>query len=431
MIRQPATLFDDTKKMMARAFYDAGQSDTEIGLAIGMPPANIADWRRREQLPENRPEPSEAVKAYMARSTANASPASPAPPSVPPPSLPPTGASSAPPASVPPRQGPTGQRRAHYAPTLVSGAGVQPDEENALEIGADGNDHPIYVDLAELLTTRLLVQGNSGSGKSHLLRKLIEETTGLVQQIVIDPEGDFITLGETFGHSIIDAAGYTPAQLMKIAQRLREHRAPAVLNLSGGTLDEQMEGAAAFLDGLFNVAPAHWHPALVFVDEAQMFAPAHNAQIDVDSNTRAASVLAMTNLMCRARKRGLCGILATQRLAKLSSNVSAEVANFLMGRTFYDNDMVRAADLLGMSKRDASQIGDLNRGEFIGVGSAIARRALKVRIGTTMTASPNAPPAITPLPTLTAGAVESIFDLPPDEQEAEAEPMPARLRAVE
>ena len=55
----------------------------------------------------------------------------------------------------------------------------------------------------------------------------------------------------------------------------------------------------------------------------------------------------MTNLMCRGRKRGLAGVIATQRLAKLAKNVAAEASNFLMGRTFLDIDMARAADLLG------------------------------------------------------------------------------------
>jgi DNA helicase HerA-like ATPase len=49
----------------------------------------------------------------------------------------------------------------------------------------------------------------------------------------------------------------------------------------------------------------------------------------------------MTNLMCRGRKRGLAGIIATQRLAKLAKNVAAEASNFLMGRTFLDIDMAR------------------------------------------------------------------------------------------
>ena len=52
------------------------------------------------------------------------------------------------------------------------------------------------LDLVELLATRLLVQGNSGSGKSHLLRRLLEQSAGLVQQAVIDPEGDYVSLAE-------------------------------------------------------------------------------------------------------------------------------------------------------------------------------------------------------------------------------------------
>ena len=58
-----------------------------------------------------------------------------------------------------------------------------------IEIGVDPHGAPIRIDVEELLATRLLVQGNSGSGKSHLLRRLLEESAGIVQQVVIDPEG--------------------------------------------------------------------------------------------------------------------------------------------------------------------------------------------------------------------------------------------------
>ena len=61
---------------------------------------------------------------------------------------------------------------------------------------------PISIDLEELLATRLLVQGNSGSGKSHLLRRLLEQSAGEVQQVVIDPEGDFVTLADRYGHVV-------------------------------------------------------------------------------------------------------------------------------------------------------------------------------------------------------------------------------------
>ncbi|MEP7005120.1 MAG: DUF87 domain-containing protein, partial [Sphingomonas bacterium] len=63
-----------------------------------------------------------------------------------------------------------------------------------VDMGTDGAGKSVCVDLEELLATRLLVQGNSGSGKSHLLRRMLERSAGQVQQIVIDPEGDFVTL---------------------------------------------------------------------------------------------------------------------------------------------------------------------------------------------------------------------------------------------
>ena len=74
--------------------------------------------------------------------------------------------------------------------------------------------------------------------------------------------------------------------------------------------------------------------------------------------------------MCRGRKRGLAGVIATQRLAKLAKNVAAEASNFLMGRTFLDIDMARAADLLGMDRRQAEMFRDLARGHFVALGPA-------------------------------------------------------------
>jgi DNA helicase HerA-like ATPase len=68
-------------------------------------------------------------------------------------------------------------------------------------------------------------------------------------------------------------------------------------------------------------------------------------------------------------------VIATQRLAKLAKNVAAEASNFLMGRTFLDIDMARAADLLGMERRQAEQIRDLERGHFLG----LARRSAAAR----------------------------------------------------
>ena len=169
-----------------------------------------------------------------------------------------------------------------------------------------------------------------------------------------------------------------------------------VLSLEGLEAEGQMRCAAAFLSALFDAPRDHWYPALVVVDEAQLFAPSGGGE--VAEEVRRASLGAMTNLMCRGRKRGLAGIIATQRLAKLAKNVAAEASNFLMGRTFLDIDMARAADLLGMERRQAEPIRDLKCGTFLALGPAIARRPVTIAIGPVETHARSVSPKLMPLP---------------------------------
>src|SRR3954462_2538762 len=127
-----------------------------------------------------------------------------------------------------------------------------------------GNDSAALLDLEELLATRLLLQGNSGLGKSHLLRRLLEQSAPLVQEAVIDPEGDFVTLADKFGHVVVDASR-TEGDLQRIAARVRQHRVSVVLNLEGLDTEQQMRCAAAFLGGLFDAERDLWYPMLVVV----------------------------------------------------------------------------------------------------------------------------------------------------------------------
>lgn len=297
-------------------------------------------------------------------------------------------------------------------------------------IGKDRSGQPTTIDMEELLATRLLVQGNSGSGKSHLLRRLLEESADMVQQVVIDPEGDFTSLADLFPHIVIDGAAHSVAEIEALARRVREHRASVVLALEGLDVEQQIRCAAQFIGALFDAPREHWFPALVVVDEAQMFAPSASGEISED--TRRLSMNAMTNLMCRGRKRGLAGIVATQRLAKLAKNVAAEASNFLMGRTFLDIDMIRAADLLGMERRQAEQIRDLDRGSFLGLGPAITRRPLSIHIGPTRTGAKTNASGLMPLPSAKPAEMEALLHAELDQEVASAAPeRPAPAPPVE
>jgi len=303
-----------------------------------------------------------------------------------------------------------------------------------IDMGQGSAGSSAGMDLEELLASRLLVQGNSGSGKSHLLRRLLEQSAGLVQQVVIDPEGDFVSLADRFGHLVIEAADYTEAETGSIAARVREHRVSVVLNLEGLEVDAQLRCAGTFLNRLFDAPRDQWYPVLVVVDEAQLFAPA--AAGEVGEEARRVSLGAMTNLMCRGRKRGLAGVIATQRLAKLAKNVAAEASNFLMGRTFLDIDMARAADLLGMERRQAEQIRDLERGQFLALGPAVARRPILVRIGPVETGGRGASPGLKPLPTHGAEDAQALLfdkleDTPPPPPPPPVEPVEHLLHRID
>ncbi|MDB5553123.1 MAG: hypothetical protein JWL86_3107 [Rhizobium sp.] len=281
-----------------------------------------------------------------------------------------------------------------------------------IDMGTGAGGESSELDLEELLATRLLVQGNSGSGKSHLLRRLLEQSAGWVQQVIIDPEGDFVTLADRYGHVVIEGER-SEAELLGIAARVRQHRVSCVLSLEGLDVEDQMRAAGIFLNGLFDAERDYWYPVLVVVDEAQMFAPAVAGE--VTDEVRKLSLGAMTNLMCRGRKRGLAGVIATQRLAKLAKNVAAEASNFLMGRTFLDIDMARAADLLGLDRRQAEMFRDLPRGAFVALGPALTKRPVKVQIGKVETSARSSSPKLMPLPEAMEDAADFILTPNPAE----------------
>src|SRR5947209_2102103 len=90
----------------------------------------------------------------------------------------------------------------------------------------------VELDVAILLKTRLLIQANSGGGKSWLIRRLAEQLFGVAPVIIIDPEGEFSTLREKFGFVLVGKGGETPADPRSaklVAHKLLELQASAVI----------------------------------------------------------------------------------------------------------------------------------------------------------------------------------------------------------
>lgn len=283
----------------------------------------------------------------------------------------------------------------------------------------------VALDVPRLIESRLLIQANSGAGKSWAIRRLLEQTYDRVPQIVIDVEGEFHTLRESFDYVLAgQKGGDCPADLKSaamLARRLLELNVSAIVDIYELGV-QRTRFVKLFLESLVNAPRDLWHPLLVVVDEAHLFAPEAG---------QSESASALIDLMTRGRKRGFCGVLATQRIAKLHKDAAAEANNKLIGRSALDIDMKRAAAELGMTGRDEMQaLRKLPAGEFYAFGPALSDEVRLVKVGAVRTTHPKAGEragAPTPPSASMKKLLGQLADLPA-EAEAEARTA-AELRA--
>lgn len=205
----------------------------------------------------------------------------------------------------------------------------------------------IPIDLDQIIKGRALFQANSGGGKSYLLRKFLEESNGKVQQIIIDPEGEFSTLREKYDYLLVGKdnadiqidARHAPL----LAKKLMETGNNAILDLYEMSSFERIRYVKVFVDALVNLPKNLWHPCLIVIDEIHTFAPE-------SSKGRSESLESVASLASRGRKRGYALIGATQKLSKFHKDVAAELNTKFTGRCTLDIDQKRAAQELGIKE---------------------------------------------------------------------------------
>ena len=274
----------------------------------------------------------------------------------------------------------------------------------------------LLLDVDKLVESRLLIQANSGGGKSWAIRRICEQTYVKVPHIIIDVEGEFHTLREKFDYVLANQKdGDTRADLKSaplLARRLLELNVSAIVDIYELGA-KRAKFVQLFLESLVNAPRDLWHPLLVVVDEANMFCP------EGTPNDASAAVI---DLMTRGRKRGFAGILATQRISSLNKAAAAECNNKLIGRSALDIDMKRAASELGFTSKDEMQaLRKLAPGTFHVFGPAFTDVVTEVKIGPVETTHPKAGARALP-PTPPRASIKKILaqlaDLP---QEAEEE----------
>jgi hypothetical protein len=244
-----------------------------------------------------------------------------------------------------------------------------------------GTNAPL--DVASLIESKMLVQANSGGGKSFAIRRICEQTYSFAPQIIFDVEGEFHTLREKYDYILAaPKGGDCVADIRSAALLMRR-----VLELGVSVIIDIYELGTQrglfikrALEALINSPRDLWRSLVVVVDEIHKFAP---------EGERCESTSAVIDLFTLGRKRGFCGIGATQRISKVHKDLAAECNNKLIGRCVLDIDIKRAANELGFTSReDAQSLKNLEPGEFYAFGPALANGVNKIKIGSVKTTHP-------------------------------------------
>lgn len=244
----------------------------------------------------------------------------------------------------------------------------------------------VAVDLPTLIETRLIIQANSGGGKTWALRRILEQSHNHVQHIVIDVEGSLRTLRERFEYLLLGSATdevdypITPENAAMLALKLLEVRTSVIIDLYEFRRPVRQQIVQRFLDALIDAPKDLWHDCLVVLDEAHVFCPQQGT---------AEAKEAVEALCSRGRARGFCAILATQRISKLDKDALAECNNKLIGRASLDRDIARSNAELELPPR-AADLKNLAPGEFFVFGPAISPVRQKISIGPVLTTHPQA-----------------------------------------
>jgi len=296
-------------------------------------------------------------------------------------------------------------------------------------LGHTSTGAEVAIDVTRLVESRMLVTATSGAGKSWALRRILEQTHGQVQHLVIDPEDEFHTLREKYDDVLAGRhGGDCPADLRSaelLARKLLELGVSAIVGIYELQHRDRIRFVRLFLESLVNAPRDLWRPCLIVVDEAHVFCPQAG---------EAESAGAVIDLLSRGRKRGFCGILATQRLSKLHKDAAAEAGNVLVGRSTLDVDVKRAADSLGFAEKDKGRVRNLENGQFFAYGPAIAREVTLVKVGPVGTTHPRpgqrgqAPP---PAPARIRSVLAELQDLPAEAEKKAATESELRKRVAE
>lgn len=203
---------------------------------------------------------------------------------------------------------------------------------------------------ADFITQRSTVFGTSGSGKTYMAMKIVEEIQRLkLPCVIIDYVGVWwgLTVGagsspeqSSPGLPLIIVGGSEASQLpvtsakgKQVAQIFKDMRQNMILDVSAWPDLGRCQFISDFLDELY-LLHRDRSPLLIVADEAHRYAP----QSTGGGKEIKASLDSLTNIATTGRAKGLGLMSLTQRPALINNNVWSQSETLLAGLITYRQD---------------------------------------------------------------------------------------------
>jgi hypothetical protein len=219
------------------------------------------------------------------------------------------------------------------------------------------------LDLEEIIGQCVAILGIRGSGKSNTAGVIFEELLRHHYPMsIVDIEGEYFGLKEKYEVLVVGTGDGVEIEIDadcagEIAQVSMEENVPVVLDLSGFLSHERTELLKAYLSSLWNLAGTLRRPYIIGIEEAHEFIPQ-------GVKTELKEMIARIAL--RGRKRGLGGIIVSQRSAKVDKDVLSQAGMLFLHRVVHEVDMRVYGELLPWRKTEVKEIvNSLDTGDCI------------------------------------------------------------------
>ena len=251
------------------------------------------------------------------------------------------------------------------------------------------NETTTNLNFKKLVNGRTFVSSMTDGGKSWTIRKICEEIFGKVGIIILDPEGEYVSLREEFPFLIVgkdiplevDSAEFLAEQTLK-------ENISVIFDFSTTDIIDQQEFTSKFINKFMDLQTKLKKAYVVVVEEADEFAPEKGTY-------KSDSLRAIINIAKKGRKRGIGLIVATQRPAFVSKFVISQCQNKVVGHTEWTGDLKVIKDFLQIEENTITKISKLNQGEFLFSGGFIDKEEF-AKVGDVITTHTGETPDIKP-----------------------------------